>query len=122
MADHHEASGAATAAGARGLSLSWDQRELGPAEALAGGGGAAKVRSASPGSHCTIRWVLRPGSKTFLASTHEVPSPTSNQSGSRLERRPTCVTTFVASPGRYGAQNPAGEPLGPKALESHPPP
>ena len=112
-ADHHRASEAAAAAGACCSGLRKRGQE---------GSAAAKMRSANPRSHYTIRWSLRPRSGTFSAPTHGVSTPTRTQSSSRSEGRPTCQTTFVGSPGRYGARNPASGPFGQRALESHPPP
>ena len=116
-ADHHRASEAAAAAGACCSGLSWDQRKR-----WQHGSAAAKTRSANTRSHCTIRWVLRPGSRTLLAPTHGVSGPMRTQSSSHSEGRPTSQTTLVGSPGRYGARNPASGPCGLRALESHPPP
>ena len=103
-ADHHRASEAAAAAGACCSGLSWDQRKR-----RQDGSAAAKTRSANTRSHCTIRWVLRPGSKTLSAPTHRASGPTRTQSSSRFEGRPTSQTTFVGSPNRrWPGTQPAG--------------
>ena len=70
-ADHHRANEAAAVAGAGCSGLSWDHRK--PRQ---DGSSVAKTRSANPRSQCTIRWVLRPGSRTLSTPTHGVSRPT----------------------------------------------
>ena len=97
--DNHRAKEAAAAAGACCSGLDWDHQKR-----RQEGSAAAKTRSANPRSHCTIRWVLRPGSMTCSAPTHRVSRPMRTQSSSRSEGRPTCQTTVVRSPGRLGLE------------------